>query len=231
MMDVTEHPTGDGKVYLAVVLDAFSRMVVGWSIADHMRTELVVDALQMAIWRRRPPAGTVAHSDHGAQYTSWAFGRRLRAAGLLGSMGSDRRLLRQLRRRELLRDPAARAARPAPLGRPRATRRRPSSTGSKAGTTRAGGTPTATCSAPSTTKPPTPPSTRHQHLTKPGRPNGAAGLASPDRCRGQFPALEDAIRVERMALDSGPNADRNLGALAREIRRAQRDLHAVENRL
>ena len=56
-MDVTEHPTGDGKVYLAVVLDAFSRRVVGWSIADHMRAELVVDAVQMALWRRRPPAG------------------------------------------------------------------------------------------------------------------------------------------------------------------------------
>jgi len=89
MMDVTEHPTGDGKVYLAVVLDGYSRMVVGWSIADHVRAELVVDALQMAIWRRQPSAGvTVAHADHGAQYTSWAFGRRLRAAGLLGSMGS-----------------------------------------------------------------------------------------------------------------------------------------------
>lgn len=88
-MDITEHPTAEGKVYLAVVLDAFSRLVVGWSIADHMRAELVVDALQMAIWRRRPPTGqTVAHSDHGSQYTSWAFGRRLRAAGLLGSMGS-----------------------------------------------------------------------------------------------------------------------------------------------
>ena len=89
VMDVTEHPTGDGKAYLAVVLDAFSRRVVGWSIADHMRSELVVDALQMAIWRRRPPAGqTIAHSDHGSTYTSWAFGRRLRGAGLLGSMGS-----------------------------------------------------------------------------------------------------------------------------------------------
>jgi putative transposase len=66
MMDVTEHATGDGKIYLAVVLEAFSRMVVGRSIADHMRAELVVDALPMAIWRRRPPAGTVAHSDHGA---------------------------------------------------------------------------------------------------------------------------------------------------------------------
>lgn len=87
--DVTEHPTGEGKVYLAVVLDAFSRRVVGWSIADHIRAELVVDAVQMAIWRRQPPEGQViAHSDHGSTYTSWAFGRRLRSAGLLGSMGS-----------------------------------------------------------------------------------------------------------------------------------------------
>ena len=89
VMDVTEHPTGEGKVYLAAVLDAFSRRVVGWSIADHIRSELVVDALQMAIWRRQPAQGqTIAHSDHGTQYTSWAFGRRLRNVGLLGSMGS-----------------------------------------------------------------------------------------------------------------------------------------------
>jgi len=89
VMDVTEHATVEGKVYLAVVLDAWSRRIVGWSIADHMRSELVVDAVQMAIWRRRPPTSQcVAHSDHGSQYTSWAFGTRLRAAGLLGSMGS-----------------------------------------------------------------------------------------------------------------------------------------------
>jgi putative transposase len=89
VMDVTEHPTDQGTVYLAAVLDAFSRRVVGWSIADHIRSELVVDALQMAIWRRQPPRDqTIAHSDHGTQYTSWAFGRRLRSAGLLGSMGS-----------------------------------------------------------------------------------------------------------------------------------------------
>jgi putative transposase len=89
VMDVTEHPIDQGKVYLAVVLDAFSRRVVGWSIADHIRAELVVDAVQMAIWRRQPPEGQViAHSDHGSTYTSWAFGRRLRSAGLLGSMGS-----------------------------------------------------------------------------------------------------------------------------------------------
>jgi putative transposase len=85
--DITEHPTAGGRVYLAVVLDAWSRRVVGWSIADHLRSELVVDALQMAIWRRQPD-GTIVHSDHGTQYTSWAFGRRLRTAGLLGSMGT-----------------------------------------------------------------------------------------------------------------------------------------------
>lgn len=85
VMDATEHPTGAGKVYLAVVLDAFSRRVIGWSIADHIRSELMVDALQMAIWRRQPEQDrTIAHSDHGSQYTSWAFGRRLRGAGLLG---------------------------------------------------------------------------------------------------------------------------------------------------
>ncbi len=89
VMDVTEHPTLEGKVYLAVVVDAWARRVVGWSIADHLRAELVADAVQMATWRRCPPHGqVVAHSDHGAQYTSWIFGQRLRDAGLLGSMGS-----------------------------------------------------------------------------------------------------------------------------------------------
>jgi putative transposase len=87
--DITEHPTAEGKVYLCAVLDAWSRRVVGWSIADHLRAELVVDALDMARWRRRPPEqGTIMHTDHGTQYTSWVFGRRLRDAGLLASMGS-----------------------------------------------------------------------------------------------------------------------------------------------
>jgi putative transposase len=85
--DITEHPTAEGKVYCAAVLDVFSRVVVGWSIADHMRAELVVDALEMARWRRRPEPGAVVHSDRGSQYTSWIFGHRLRTAGLLGSMG------------------------------------------------------------------------------------------------------------------------------------------------
>jgi transposase InsO family protein len=88
LTDITEHPTREGKVYCAAVLDVYSRRIVGWSIADHLRAELVVDALEMARWRRRPPVGqTVLHSDRGSQYTSWSFGHRLRAAGLLGSMG------------------------------------------------------------------------------------------------------------------------------------------------
>lgn len=88
--DITEHPTVEGKVYVAVVIDAWSRRVIGWSIADHLRTELVVDALDMACWRRKPDPGSglVHHADHGTQYTSWAFGQRLRQAGLLGSMGT-----------------------------------------------------------------------------------------------------------------------------------------------
>ena len=89
LTDITEHPTKEGKLYCAAVMDAFSRRIIGWSIADHLRTELVLDALDMAVLRRRPdPQSTILHSDHGTQYTSWAFGRRLRNAGLLGSMGT-----------------------------------------------------------------------------------------------------------------------------------------------
>ena len=77
----------DGWVYCAAVIDAFSRRVVGWSISDRITAEIVVDALEMARWRRRPEPGTVVHADRGAQYTSWLFGHRLRRAGLLGSMG------------------------------------------------------------------------------------------------------------------------------------------------
>ena len=88
LTDITEHPTREGKVYCAAVLDVYSRRIAGWSIADHLRAELVVDALKMARWRHRPsPGQTVVHSDRGSQYISWAFGHRLRAAGLLGSMG------------------------------------------------------------------------------------------------------------------------------------------------
>jgi putative transposase len=89
LTDITEHPTGEGKLYCAAVMDAWSRRIIGWSIASHIRTELVLDALGMATLRRAPTNGeTVLHSDHGSQYTSWAFGQRLTKAGILGSMGS-----------------------------------------------------------------------------------------------------------------------------------------------
>jgi putative transposase len=88
LADITYLPTWQGFLYLAVVLDAYSRRVVGWAMADHMRAELVVEALEMALWHRRPGAGLIHHSDHGSQYTSLAFGRRCREAGIAQSMGS-----------------------------------------------------------------------------------------------------------------------------------------------
>ncbi len=86
--DITYLPTWQGFLYLAVVLDAYSRRIVGWAMADHLRTELVVDALNMALGNRRPPPGLVHHSDHGVQYTSLAFGQRCQEARLARSMGS-----------------------------------------------------------------------------------------------------------------------------------------------
>jgi putative transposase len=86
--DITYVRTWEGWLYLAAVVDCFSRRVVGWSIADHMRAELVVDALQMAVDRRRPAPGLVHHSDQGSQYVSLALGQRCRQAGIELSMGS-----------------------------------------------------------------------------------------------------------------------------------------------
>ncbi len=86
--DITSVPTWTGFLYLAVVLDAHSRRIVGWAMADHLRTALVLDALVMALRHRQPAAGLIHHSDRGCQYTSLAFGHQLRAAGILPSMGS-----------------------------------------------------------------------------------------------------------------------------------------------
>jgi len=86
--DITEHPTREGKVYCAVVLDAYSRRVVGWSIDSSPNAALVTNALGMAIAQRNPTTATVIHSDQGTQFTSWAFTRRAIDSGLLPSMGS-----------------------------------------------------------------------------------------------------------------------------------------------
>ncbi len=78
----------EGKLYCCVVLDAFSRRVVGWSIDAAQTAALVTNALGMAIDGRRPEPGTIIHSDHGTQFTSWTFTDRARRSGLVPSMGS-----------------------------------------------------------------------------------------------------------------------------------------------
>lgn len=86
--DITYIPTWAGFLYLAVVLDAWSRRIVGWAMATHLRAELVLDALEMAIGQRRPSGEVIHHSDQGSQYTSLAFGARCKEAGVRPSMGS-----------------------------------------------------------------------------------------------------------------------------------------------
>jgi putative transposase len=86
--DITYLRSGEGWLYLAAVQDSYSRAIVGWSMATHMRATLVVDALRMALGRRRPGPGLIHHSDQGSQYVSLTFGRAARQAGIAISMGS-----------------------------------------------------------------------------------------------------------------------------------------------
>ena len=86
--DITYLRTWQGWLYLVAVQDLFSRRIVGWSMRDDLRTELVTDALEMALAHRRPAAGLVWHSDQGSQFVSLAFGQKARAAGIAQSMGS-----------------------------------------------------------------------------------------------------------------------------------------------
>ena len=87
LADMTQHPTREGWLYLAVVLDVFARRVVGWSMSERATSELVVDAVAMAVTRREPLVPVVHHSDRGAQYTSVRFTKHLHDLGLVGSMG------------------------------------------------------------------------------------------------------------------------------------------------
>jgi putative transposase len=87
LSDITYIRTWEGWLYLAVILDAYSRKVVGWALADHMRTELVTAALQMALANRQPAPGLVCHSDRGSQYTSAAYRDLLDRHGLRHSVG------------------------------------------------------------------------------------------------------------------------------------------------
>lgn len=84
--DITYIWTQEGWLYLAVVIDLYSRKVVGWSMSSRMKADLVCDALKMAIWRRRPAAGLIHHSDRGSQYASKAFRKLLKTHEIKGSM-------------------------------------------------------------------------------------------------------------------------------------------------
>ena len=84
--DITYMSTEEGFLYLAFILDVYSRRVVGWSMADHLRSELVATALEMAIYKRNPPVGLIHHSDRGSQYTAVSFGKRLEEARIVPSM-------------------------------------------------------------------------------------------------------------------------------------------------
>lgn len=86
--DIKQIRTGEGWLYLAAVQDLFSRRIVGWAMAEHMRSELVVAALEMAVRRRRPAKGTIHHSDHGGQYIGLTFGQAAHDAGIAQSMGA-----------------------------------------------------------------------------------------------------------------------------------------------
>lgn len=88
LADITYLRSWEGWLYLAAIQDAYSRRIVGWSMAEHMRTELVTDALNMAVHRRRPDPGLIHHSDQGSQYVSLGFGQAARDAGIAISMGS-----------------------------------------------------------------------------------------------------------------------------------------------
>jgi putative transposase len=85
--DITYVPTREGFLYLAFILDVHSRRIVGWAMENHMHTELVVDALRMAVWRRKPAPGLIHHSDRGVQYTALSFSERLKEVGITPSVG------------------------------------------------------------------------------------------------------------------------------------------------
>jgi len=88
MTDITEHPTREGTLYCCAILDAWSRKVVGWSIDKRATTAMVNTAIAMAIKQRRPSRGALIHTDHGPQYTSWAFSQKVRSSGLVQSLGT-----------------------------------------------------------------------------------------------------------------------------------------------
>ncbi len=161
MTDITEHPTREGKVYCCVVLDAFSRLVVGWSIDSTQTTVLVLNALGMATQRRDRADGLVIHSDRGVQFTSWAFSQKVRDAGLAPSMGAVGSAYDNAMVESLLGADAGRAASTADAGRPGSSSPPRSTTTSSSSTTPGAVTRRSGCSPR--------PNTR-TYTTRPNRP-------------------------------------------------------------
>ena len=149
--DITYVPTWAGFLFLAVVLDACTRRIVGWAMANHLRTELVLAALNMALHQRQP-SDVIHHSDQGTQYTSISFGRRCKQAGVRPSMGSvgdcyDNAMCESFF--ATLECASSSIARPSAPMRRRSSR---SSSSSRAGTTRTDAIPRSTTCHPSITK-------------------------------------------------------------------------------
>jgi putative transposase len=140
LADITYLPTREGFLYLAFILDACTRGVLGWSMASHLRAELVVDALQMALWRRGSPSGVIHHSDRGSQYTALSFGQRLEEAGMFPSMGRVGSALDNAMAESFVSTLKVEMGASGFADR-EAARRSPSSTTSRASTTHSGGTP------------------------------------------------------------------------------------------
>jgi putative transposase len=148
--DITYLRTGEGWLHLAAVQDTYSRQIVGWSMATHMRATLVVDALQMALARRRPGPGLIHHSDQGSQYVSLAFGWAAREAGIAISMGSrgDGTTTRSPRRSS---PRSKRSSSTVAPGRAGLSSNPPCSSTSRRSTTASAATPRSTCSPQPTT--------------------------------------------------------------------------------
>ena len=148
--DITYVPTWAGFLFLAVVLDACTRRIVGWAMANHLRTELVLAALNMALHQRQP-SDVIHHSDQGTQYTSISFGRRCKQAGVRPSMVRwvIATITRCVRASSRPLNASSSIARPSAPMRRRSSR---SSSSSRAGTTRTDAIPRSTTCHPSITK-------------------------------------------------------------------------------
>ena len=143
--DITYVPTWAGFLFLAIVLDVFSRKIVGWAMENHLSTELVLEALNMAVAQRRPQ-NVIHHCDHGCQYTSYAFGKRCQEMSVMPSMGSVGDAYDNAMAESFF--ATLENAKCSTVGGSRRTPRPAwrSSSGSRAGTTRIGATrPSATC--------------------------------------------------------------------------------------